>query len=354
VFPEFTPGAPPHQLFECNYAVNEMASPLLAIDGTVSVSNSLERSVLTRALTHPSFSSYIVAPSSPTPATLELSSPSLQLHSLLFSLDESQKTADDCLDRSSSNSSSVVIQSIDLEALGTIPVVSTAIIDDLKLEPLQTVLLDPEVIKERASPLLGQSDISEWQELEHKSELQCSNILSSAVEDARERDTDKQDASDRQSHDLECDNDDETFDYKGIDWAPETVVIPPTPATAEVEVTPSSSSLLESRHDLSFGTALFSSEKNSEWASSPEPIIETGNISATFAPGSAARYALDDIRVGNKYKGDNETTSIIRSASADNLSSTDKTIHGKHFSIRTQLISILIIFQPSLFPMVAS
>jgi hypothetical protein len=346
VFPEFSPGASPRQLFECNYAVNETASPLLAVDATVSISDSLERSVLTNALTHPSFLSYIVAPSSPIPATLELASPSLKLRSLLFSFDDSRKMADDVLDRPSSNSSSVVTQSTDLEVLGTIPVVSTALVDELKLESLQTVLLDSQVIKDRASPLLGQSNISEWQELKHESELQYSSVLSFAVEDARERDTDTQDASDRQSHGLECDSDDETFDYKGIDWAPETVAIPSTPATAEVEVTPSSIPLLEPRHDLSFGIAQLSNKKKSEWASSPESVIETGHISA--------KYALDDIRVGNKDKGDNRTTSIVRSMSVDNLSSMVKPIHGKHFSSRTHLIShIDHICQPSLFLMIA-
>jgi hypothetical protein len=314
-----------------------MASALLAIDSTVSVSDSLERGALPHAVTHPSFSSFMVTLSSPTPAIFERSLPSRNLLSHPLLLESSEKTIDgssshsapaisDC---SSNDSSGIVPQSNDPEVLGTTPVVSAVMVDDLELEPPQSVLLDSEAVKDSTSPLLGQLSISQPQEPEHKNELLHNCVLSSVVGGARELDTDTQDPSDHQLHDFDCDSDNETFDYQGIDWAPEILVIPPTTVT-EIQATPSSSPLLESRHDFSFGAAPLPPEKNSASASSPEPAIDTDKISAAVAQKSTARFALDDIGVGIKYKGDSKTTLITRCASADNLSGTVELVEAIH------------------------
>jgi hypothetical protein len=336
--PYSTREAPSRQVFERYryHMANEMALPLLAVDTTVSASDTLESVPLLNAVTHPSCSSFIVTFSSPTP-TFERSLPSLDLLSHRFALEDFDKTIDgvssppattsmDCL---SSGSSSVVTLSIDPEVSGASSVASSAIIDDLKLEQPQSVLLDTEVAKDGTSLSLDQSNVLPSQEPGHKDEFHRSFVLSSAIEDSCELDADTQDASDHRSQDFECNSDNETFDYKGVDWVPEALVIPPTPAT-EIQVTPSLGPLLESCHDVSFGITPLPFDKMSGSASSPEPIIDTGTASA---PEIATRFASDDIRVGLKYKGDGKTTLVTRCASADDVSGTlepVKTIHGKY------------------------
>jgi hypothetical protein len=236
----------------------------------------------------------------------------------------------------------VAAQSIDPEVLDDTLVVSAAMVDNSKPEPRQSILMDTTVIKDGASSSLGQSNLPQSQAPEHKDGSQHNSVLSSAVEDARELDTDAQDASDYQSHDLECDSDNETFDYKGIDWAPKELGTSPTSAT-EIRCTSSSSPLLETRHKFSFGHAPLSPEKDSASASPSGPVSNTGKLSAVvslsspnFTLGQVAQRAatVDDSLIGikNKHKSDDEITLATRCASANDLSGMlehVKATHGK-------------------------
>ena len=350
--PYSTPGASPPQELGCSYMVNEMAPPSLAVDTTASVSDSFGCGALSH-VTHPSFSPLALALSSPTRATSERPSPSLNTLSHEFSPEGSEKTRDDdstapalsipvC---SSSDSSSAATQSIDPEVLDATPVVSAAMVDNSKPKPRQSILPDTTVVKDGASPLLGQSNLPQSQAPEHKNVSQHNSVLSSAVEDARELDTGAQDASDYQSHGLECDSDNETFEYKGVDSAPEALGTSPTSAT-EIRSTASSSPLLETRHNFSFGHAPKSPEKDSASASPSGPVSNTGKLSAVVSLSSpnftlgqvAQRVAtMDDSLIGRKikYKSDDEIPLATRCASANDLSGMlepVKAIHGKYFS----------------------
>jgi hypothetical protein len=170
-----------------------------------------------------------------------------------------------------------------------------------ELVPLQCVL-DMEATSMKTDVNLSSAPLSLERELECQSEPQNNSTLSSVIESA----CDVIDAHEVSlSYDLDDDDDDETFDYKGVDWEPRAsgVLTPPPSAKICAIALPYSSPQKHSRIPSKAG------HEPTSWSSS------------TLA--SSIIYASDDIQVCVKSRNEAKiaqgTRRMIRRASADDL-----------------------------------
>lgn len=208
-------------------------------------------------------------------------------------------------------------------------VVASVEIDDL--EPaLPSTPLDIEAAIEDTPTLLDPTNILPSRVLEPRSELHDKPSFSPDMEDAS---ADVDGVFCYELPELESDDrDEETFEYKGVDWTPQTLEIPLTPPTRTQAPLPDLQSLSGSYHDhgLDFAPSLSVmsiQDVMNVYNHSPRISHPTDVTSKPAAAECTTGYALDDIRVGViKDRKESKITSITRCASADDLSGTFRAI----------------------------
>jgi len=308
-----------------------MSSLLLPVDADNSVSESLEHERLRPAVTPPSLSSFEVTILSQPSTPFGQSTPLLRVLSCDLSLDNSEKTTD-------SDSKPTMLSPLDsgypsvsenlatvFEAPTSTPVVASVEIDDPTPE-LPRIPLDTETAKEDTPTPLDPTNATPSRVLEPGSELHDKPFFPPAMEDVSNLDADADRVFRYESPALESD-DEETFDYKGVDWTPETPGVPLTPPTGAQAPLPDPYPLPGSYYDhfsdLAPSLSVTSVQDVMEPPDhSPRISLPPDVTSKPAATACAARYALDDIRVGLKDRREAEITSITRCTSADNLGGT--------------------------------
>jgi hypothetical protein len=284
--------------------VHEIPSPFLSVDTERSVSKSLEHERAALAVT------ILSQPSTPLRQSLHVLSRN-------FPLDNSGKTTGDgsSLTTLSPSDSTLfdypsisVTFSPDFKAPSTVSVASLIEIGHLEPEPPNNTPLVSEATKGDIPTRLDPSNIARVPEPGVGSTLHDKSMSPPAIEDAPDLNVDEED----QQPDSESESEDEeTFDYRGVDWTPEVLGTTPAP-TAE------SQGLLPDLHPLS-GSHVY------EPAPSPsaKPAVRA----------RVARYALDDIQVGIKGRREDKTTSITRCTSVCDFGGTleaTKITHGNY------------------------
>ena len=301
-----------------------MSSLLLSVDTDNSVSESLEHERLRRAVTPPSLSSIEVTILSQPSTPFGQSTPLLRVLSCDLSTDsDSKPTMLSPLDFGypsvSENLATV------FEAPSSTSVVASVEIDGATPE-LPRIPQDTETAKEDTPTSLDPTNATPSLVLEPGSELHDKPFFPPAMEDVSDLDADADRVFRYESPALESD-DEETFDYKGVDWTPETPGVPLTPPTGAQAPLPDPYPLSRSYYDH------FSDLAPSLSVTSVQDVMEAPDHSPRFslppdvtskpaATACAARYASDDIRVGLKDRREAEITSITRCTSADNLGGT--------------------------------
>jgi len=346
-----------------------MPPPFISVDAEKFLSESLKHENPRLAVMCSSLSSVEVTILSQPSTPFSQSSPLLHVLSCDFTLDNPGKTMDGDTNPtmlSPSNSALIdcpsvsVVPSPVFKAPSSVSVVSSVEIDDLEPELPNNSPLDTDAAKEDAPILFDSSNNTDFREPESRSEFHDNDNprFPPVIDDASILDADREGVSCYQLPELESDGD-ETFEYKGTEWTPEALGIPPTPAAEPRAPLPELSPLLES-HDHFFGPA------PSLPATSMPEVANTRNLSPQIsrlqdvitmpaATECAPRYASDDIQVGVKGQREGKITSITRCASADDLGSTfeaTQATHGNH------LVGIKLFFytdsicQPLSFPTV--
>ena len=201
-------------------------------------------------------------------------------------------------------------------------VVASVEIDDPKPEPPSTPL-DTETAKEDTPTLLDPTNVVPSRVLEPGSELHNKPFFLPAMEGVSGLDADADGVFRYELPELESD-DEETFDYKGVDWTPETPGLPLTPPTETQTPSPDLHPLSGSYHDhcsdLAPSLSVTSVQAGMKVRDhSPRISLPPDVTSKPAATECAARYALDDIRVGVKDRREAEITSNTRCTSADDL-----------------------------------
>ena len=297
-----------------------MPSLLLSVDTENSVSEPLEHERLHPAVT------ILSQPSTP----FGQSTPFLHVLSCDFSLDNFEKTTD-------SDSNPTMLSPLDsgYPSVSEIPStvfeapISTSVIASVEIggpEPeLPSTPLDVETAQEDTPTLLDPTNVALSRVLEPGSELHDKPFFPPAMKDASDLDADADGVFCYEPPELESD-DGETFDYKGVDWAPETLGIPLTPPTetqAPLHLHPLSGSYHDHRSDLAPSLSVTSIQDAMKARDhSPRISLPPDVTSKPAATECAARYALDDIRVGVKGRREAKITSITRCISADDLGGT--------------------------------
>ena len=308
--------------------VGEMSSLLLPVDTENSISESLEHESPRSMVTPLSLSSFEVTILSQPSTPFGQSTPLLHVLSCDFSLGRSEKTMDSdsnptMLSLLNSGYSSASENSATVfEAPSSTSVVASVEMDDPEPEIPNT--LDTETAKEDISTLLDPTDVAPESVFEPGNELHDKSFLPPAVEDTSDLDADADCVFRYEPPELE--SDDETFDYRGVDWtpAPETLGIPLTPPTETQAPLPDLHPLSGSYHDrcsvlapslsVTFIQDVMMARDHSPRISLPlDPTLKP------TATECAARYASDDIRVGVEDRREAKITSITRCTSADNL-----------------------------------
>ena len=246
---------------------------------------------------------------------------SLHILSRDFSLDDSEKTTgdDSSLTTSSPSDSTLfdyssvsVTSSPDFKAPSSVSVASLIEIGHLESEPPNNTPLVSEATKEDTPARPDSPNVAHVPKPETGSILHDNPMSPPAIEDAPDFGADGEDVSSHQQPESESESDDEeTFDYRGVDWTPEVLGTTPAP-TAE------SQAPLPDLHPLS-GSHFFVP------ALSPPP--------KPAARACAARYASDDIQVGIKGRREGKTTAITRCTSISDFGVTleaTKMTHGNY------------------------
>lgn len=209
------------------------------------------------------------------------------------------------------------------EAPSSTFVAASVEIDDLEPE-LPSTPLDIETAKEDSHTPLDPIDIPPSRVLEPRSELHDKPFFPPALEDASDLDPDADGVFCYEPPELESDDrDEETFEYKGVDWTPQILLRPPSPTQTQAPFT-DLRSLSGSYHDHC------SDFTQSLSATSIQVVMKARDHSprishppdVTSKPAAAectARYALDDIRVGVKDRRESKITFVTRCASVDDL-----------------------------------
>jgi len=288
--------------------VDETPSPFLSVDTERSVSKSLEHERAALEVT------ILSQPSTPFWQSLHVLSRD-------FSLDNSGKTTgdDSSLTTLSPSDSTLfdylsisVISSPDFKAPSTVSVASLIEISHLEPEPPNNTPLVSEATKGDTPARLDPSNVARVPEPETGSTLHDNPMSASAIEDAPDFGVDGEGVSSHQQPESESESDDEeTFDYRGVDWTPEVLRTTPAPTTETQAPLPDLHPLSESHF---FERALSPSAKSA-------------------ARACAARYALDDIQVGIKGRREDKTTSITRCTSVSDFGGTleaTKITHGNY------------------------
>ena len=285
--------------------VDETPSPFLSVDTERSVSKSLEleRAALALMCPPPSFEVTILSqPSTPLRQSLHILSRD-------FSLDNSGKTTgdDSSLTTLSPSDSTLfdypsisVTSSPDFKAPSTVSVASLIELGHLEPEPPNNNPLVSEATKGDTPARLDPSNVARVPEPETGTTLHDNPMSPPAIEDAPDFGVDGEGVSSHQQSGSESESDDETFDYRGVDWTPEvlgTILAP----TAEPQA------LLPDLHPP-LGSHFF------------EPALSPS--AKTAARACATRYALDDIQVGIKGRREDKTTSITRCTSVSDFGGT--------------------------------
>ena len=303
-----------------------MSSLLIPVDTENSVSESLEHERSRPVVTPLSLSSFEITMLSQPSTPFGQSTPLFHVLSCDFPLDHSEKTTDSdpnptMLSLLTSDYSSVSENSVTVfEAPSSTSVVASAETDDPEPEILNS--LDTETTKEDISTLLDPTDVAPQSVFEPGNELHAKPFFPPAAEDTSDLDADADCVFRYEPPELE--SDDETFDYRGVDWTPETLGVPLTPPTETQAPLPELHPLSGSYHDrcsvlapslsVTFIQDVMKTRNHSSRISLPHD--------ATLKPTAtkrAARYASDDIRVGVQDRREAKITSITRCISADNL-----------------------------------
>lgn len=158
---------------------------------------------------------------------------------------------------------------------------------------LPQCVLDTEAVKADAN--LSSAPLSREPELELQIEPQDNSTVLSDIESA----CDVNDVHEAYlSYDPEDDNDDEAFDYKGIDWEPRISGVPTPPPSAEIDAIA-----------LPYSSPSKADHESTSWYLSASAL--------------SMMYASDDIQVGVKCRNEARisynTRRRIRRASADDL-----------------------------------
>jgi hypothetical protein len=193
-----------------------------------------------------------------------------------------------------------VTSSPDSEAPSTVSVASLIEIGHLVPEPPNNTPLVSEATEEDIPTRLDPSNVEHVPEPETGSTLHDNPMSPPAIEDAPYFSADGEGVSNLQQSESECESDDETFDYRGVDWTPEVLGTAPAPTTESQAPFPD---LLPLSGSHFFEPALSPSAK---------PAARV----------SAARYALDDIQIGIKGRRGDKTTSITRCMSVSDFGGT--------------------------------
>jgi hypothetical protein len=208
------------------------------------------------------------------------------------------------------------------EAPSSTSVVASAEIDDPEPE-IPNTPLDTETAKEDTSTLPDPTNVAPESVLEPGNELHDKPFFPPAVEDAPDVDADADCVFRYEPPELESD-DEETFDYRGVDWTPETLGIPLTPLTETQAPLPDLHPLSGSYHDRCLVltpslSVTFIQDVIKACDHSPRISLPLDATLKPTATERAARYASDDIRVGVEDRRETKITSITRCISADNL-----------------------------------
>jgi len=217
------------------------------------------------------------------------------------------------------------------EAPSSTFVVAPVEIDDPEPE-LPSTSLDIETAKEDTPTLLDPTNVPPSRPLEPGSELHDKPFFPPAMEDASDLDADADGVFCYEPPELESDDrDEETFEYKGADWTPQTLGVPLTPPTQTEAPLPDLQLLSGCYHahgsDLAPSLSVTSIQDVMKARDHSPRISHPPDITSKPAAAECtARYALDDIRVGVKDRRESKITSITRCTSADDLGGTFRAI----------------------------
>ncbi|KAF8273857.1 hypothetical protein EI94DRAFT_1079414 [Lactarius quietus] len=199
--------------------------------------------------------------------------------------------------------------STDSDEPGSAPIALVAAIKYSEFVPSQCV---PGIGAMKTGVILSSAPLSQEPEPERHGEPQdSSTLLSTIIESACDVNGVHQASL---SYDPEGDDDDETFDYKGIDWEPRASGVPTPPPSSEIctIALPCSSPEPRFKHSRAPLKSQNESMSRSLSTSPREPALQ-----------SSTMYALDDIQVGVKCKNEAEvaysTRRRFKRASADDL-----------------------------------
>jgi hypothetical protein len=262
---------------------------------------------------------------------------SLHILSRDFSLDNSDKTTDgDSSPSSSSPSESTlfdyasvsVISSPDFKVPSIVSVASSTEIDDPEPVPPNSTPLVSEATKEDTPTRVDPSNVALFPEQEPRCAPHNNPMSLLAIEDAPDFEADGEGVSCYQPSESESESDDETFDYRGVDWTPGELGTAPGPTTETQAPLPD------------------------------HPLIRSHFFESTLSPSAkpaarvyAPRYASDDIQIGVKNQRESKTTSITRCTSINDFRGTleaTEITHSNH-SVGIALFSY-INYIPQLLP----